>query len=177
MKLLSTLKHEAQEIGMVALYFFFCFGVLLTLKKLLLADYRIEVNALSTAAISALIAAKIVIVLDKTRAGNRFDARLPLVLAAFYKTWAYMLATLIVLFLEKLFHAYRDSGALAQAVLNVWTHKDVNIMVAKLICISLTFFAYHLYAGIDRRLGEGTLRRLVLTRPVAPQQTPNSNKG
>ncbi len=177
MKLLSTLKHETEEIGMVALYFFFCFGVLLTLKKLLLADYRIEVDAVSTAAISALIAAKIVVVLDQTHAGNRFDARLPLGLAAFYKTLVYMLATFIVLFLEKLFHAYRESGVFTQAVLDVWAHRNLNLMLAKLICIGLTFFVYHLYAGLDRRLGEGTLRRLVIMRPNPQNQTPDLDEG
>jgi hypothetical protein len=168
MKLLSALRHEIKEVGLVTLYFFFCFSVVLTLKKLLLATYQIEVQALSTAAISALIAAKIVIVLDKTRAGTRFDASLPLGLAAFYKTLVYILATFVVLFLEKLFHAYRETGLLGQAVVDVWEHRDRNVMLAKVLCIGLAFLAYHLYAGLDRRLGEGTLRRLVTGRPRPP---------
>jgi hypothetical protein len=165
MKLLTMLKHEIKEIGLVSLYFFFCFGVILTLKKLFLADYRIEVHILSTAAISALIAAKIVIVLDKTHTGRRFDASYSLGLAALYKTLIYILATFIVLFLEKLFHAYRESGMLTQAISGVWEHRDWNILFAKVLCAGLAFFAYHLCAGLDRHLGEGTLRRLVTAPP------------
>ncbi|MGR9099206.1 MAG: hypothetical protein ACU826_01435 [Gammaproteobacteria bacterium] len=161
MKLLSSLKHEIKEVGLVTLYFFFCFGVMLTIKKLLLADYRVEVHAVSTAAVGALIVAKIVVVLDKTRAGTRFDARLSLGAAALYKTLVYVLSTFAVLFLEKLFHAYREAGVLVQAILDVWHHRDRSILFAKVIIIGLAFFAYHLYAGLDRRLGEGTLRRLV----------------
>lgn len=172
MKLWSMLKHEAKEVGLVTLYFFFCFGVILTLKKLMLADYRIEVQALSTAIISALIAAKIVIVLGKTRAGSRFDARLPLGLAALYRTLIYGLATFVVLFLEKLFDAYREIGPFEQAVVALWRHRDFNLILAKVICIGLTFFAYHLYSGLDRRLGEGTLRRLVMSRPEPPPRGP-----
>ncbi|MGH8550845.1 MAG: hypothetical protein ACRERU_20050 [Methylococcales bacterium] len=168
MKLLPVLKHEAKEVGLVTLYFFLCFGVLLTLKKLFLADYQIEFQALSTAIISALIVAKIVIVLGKTRAGSRFDARFPLGLAVLYKTLIYILATFVVLFLEKLFHAYRDTGLLGPAVIEVWEHRDFNIILAKVLCIGLTFMGYHLYAGIDRRLGKGTLRRLVTSRPELP---------
>ncbi len=177
MKLLTMLKHEIKEIGLVSLYFFFCFGVMLTLKKLFLADYRIEVHVLSMAAISALIAAKIVIILDKTHAGSRFDASHSLGLAALYKTLVYILATFILLFLEKLFHAYRESGMLTQAILDVWEHRDRNIIFAKVLCVGLAFFVYHLYTGLDRRLGEGTLHRLITARPKLPEETPNPDKG
>ncbi|MGR9108362.1 MAG: hypothetical protein ACU843_15690 [Gammaproteobacteria bacterium] len=168
MKLLAMIKREAKEVGLVFLYFFCAFGVLLALKKLFLADYRIEVQALSTAFIGALIVAKIVIVLDHTRTGTRFDTRLPLGLASLYKTLFYVFATALVLFLEKLFHAYRESGVLSQAIRDLWEHRDRNIIFAKVICIGLAFLGYHLYAGLDRRLGEGTLRRLVTTPPVIP---------
>lgn len=165
MSRLSALKHELKEIAWVTLYFFFCFGVLLTLKKLLLAEYQVEVSTVSTAAISALIVAKIVIVLDKTPAGKRFDARLSIGWAALYKTLVYLFATFLVLFFEKLFHAYREHGMLGQAFEAVWRHKDWNLIQVKLLCIGLAFFVYHLYAGLDRRLGEGKLRRAVLERP------------
>jgi hypothetical protein len=164
MSLPSRLKHEVQQVGLVTLYFFFCFSVVLTLKKLFLASYDIEVYALSSAVVGALVAAKIVVVLDATRAGTRFDARLPFGLAVLYKTLVYGLATFVVLFLEKLFHAYRESGTLGQALMDVWAHRDRNVILAKVICISLAFAAYHLYTGLDRRLGEGTLRRLVMSR-------------
>jgi hypothetical protein len=168
MKLLSTLKHEIKEVGLVTLYFFFCFSVMLTLKKLLLAGYHVEIQALSTAAVSALIVAKVVIILDKTRTGTRFDASLPLGLAALYKTLVYVLATFVVLFLEKLFHAWRETGLLTQAVVEVWEHRDRNVILAKVLCIGLAFLVYHLYTGLDRRLGKGTLHRLMADRPGLP---------
>jgi hypothetical protein len=71
--LAARVKHELKEVGLVTLYFLFCFGIILTLKKLFLAEYQIKFYALSGAVISALIAGKIVVVLDKTRAGTRFD--------------------------------------------------------------------------------------------------------
>jgi hypothetical protein len=171
-KLMPVLVREAKEVGLIFLYFFFCFDIILTLKKLLLADYRIEVQAVWTATIGALIVAKVVIVLDKTRVGTRFDERLPLVLASLYKTLFYMLATALALALEKLFHAYRETGALAEAIVQVWEQRDRNLILAKVICIGLAFLAYHLYAGLDRRLGRGTLRRLVTSRSESP--TPQS---
>lgn len=172
MKLLKALKHEIKEVGLVALYFFFSFGVLLMLKKLFLAEYQVEVHAISAAAVSALIAAKIVIVLDATHAGSRFDASFPLGLAAVYKTLVYILATFVVLYMEKLIEAYWEIGTLGQAISDVWEHRNRNIMLAKVLCVGLTFFVYHLYAGLDRRLGEGTLRRLVTAPPETARRSP-----
>lgn len=159
----GRLKHELKQIGLVTLYFFFTFGVVLTLKKLLLADYQIQFYAMSAIVIGALVAAKIVVVLDKTRAGTRFDDTHPLWLSVLYKTVVYALATAAVLSVERVFHAYREAGQLGQALNDVWMHRDRNVILAKVICIGLAFAGYHLYAGLDRRLGEGTLRRLVMT--------------
>ena len=168
MKLLSLIKHEAKEVGLVFLYFFFCFGVLLLIKKLYLAEYHIQVQALSTATISALIAAKVVIVLDKTHAGTRFDVCLPIGVAALYKTLLYVLAAFVILYLEKLYHMYRETGSLGPAVIAVWEHRDRNLMLGKVLCVGLSFLGYHLFAGLDRRLGSGTIRELILMHPDLP---------
>lgn len=165
MKILTTLKHEAREVGLVTLYFLLCFGFILTLKKLLLATYDIEFYAFSSAVVGALIVGKVVVVLDKTQAGTRFDRNHSLGAAALYKTMIYSLCTALVLVAEKLFHAYRESATLGEALMEVWLHQDRYIILAKVLCIGLAFMGYHLYAGIDRRLGEGTLRNMVLKRP------------
>ena len=104
------------------------------------------------------------VVLDKTRAGKRFDASHSIGVAALYKTTVYSAITFLVLLAEKLFHAYRESGMLGEAFLEVWTQRDRNGIFAKVLCIGLAFMGYHLYKGLDRRLGEGTLKRLVFNR-------------
>lgn len=160
---MSWLKHELKEVGLVTLYFLFCFGIILTLKKLFLADYQIEFHALSATVIGALVAAKVVVIMDHARAGSRFDASRPLAAVA-YKTLVYGAAGAVVVFAEELFHAYRATGGLEVAFAELWTHLDKNVILAKVICVTLTFAGYHLYAEIDRRLGEGTLRRLLWSR-------------
>jgi len=71
---LSAAKHELRQLGVVTVYFLFCFGMVLTLKKLILAQYDIEFYALSVLVVSALVAAQVVLILDKTRVGARFGA-------------------------------------------------------------------------------------------------------
>lgn len=165
LNLFIKLKHEVREVGLVTLYFFLCFGFILILKKLLLAAYDIEFYALSSAVVGALIVGKVVVVLDKTQAGTRLDKNHSLGTAALYKTMIYSLCTALVLVAEKLFHAYREGPSLSDALMHVWMDQDRHIILAKILCISLAFWGYHLYAGLDRRLGEGKLRNMVLERP------------
>jgi len=160
----QTIKRELEEVGRVTLYFLFCFGVILTLKKLFLADYQIKFYALSTAVIGALVAAKVVVVMDHARAGTRFDTSRSLATEVAYKTLVYGVAAAVVVCAEELFHAYRATGGLEVAFADLWAHLDKNMIMAKVLCVALAFAGYHLYAGIDRRLGEGTLRRIVWSR-------------
>jgi hypothetical protein len=164
MSWLPAVKHEIKEVGLVTLYFLFCFGIVLTLKKLFLADYQIRFYPLSAAVIGALVAAKVVVVMDHARAGTRFVASHALAATVAYKTLVYGAAGAVVVFAEELFHAYRATGGLEVAFAELWTHLDKNVILAKVICVTLAFAGYHLYAEVDRRLGEGTLRRLLWSR-------------
>ena len=168
-RIFAWVKHEAKEVGLITLYFLFCFSVALLLKKLFLADYDIKVYVLSTLIVAALVVAKVVAVLDQTHAGTRFDRTLPLGVVALYKTLVYAVATLVVLFLETVIDVYRETHSLRAAMLEIWAHRDWNLLLAKVLCGGLAFAGYHLYAGLDRRLGEGTLRRLVMTRGTADE--------
>ncbi len=170
MSLMTRITHELKEVGLVTLYFLFCFGIILTLKKLFLASYEIKSYALGSAVISALIAGKIVVILDKTRAGTRFDRSQPTGIAAGYKTLMYMAVTVLVLFGEHLFHAYRETGAFSRAIEEMWENRNRNAIFAKALCVGLTFAAYHLYAGVDRRLGKGILWRALWSRAPSSQE-------
>jgi len=167
---MTRVKHELKEVGLVTLYFLICFGLILILKKLFLASYEIQYYALSGAVVGALIAAKIVVILDKTRAGTRFERSQPTGIAAGYKPLMYLAVTLVVLMGERVFHAYRETGTLGKALEEAWGQRDRNVMLAKALCVGLTFAAYNLYAGIDRRLGNGALWRALWGR--APSNDP-----
>jgi len=164
MSLLTKVKHELKEVGLVTVYFLFCFGVVLTLKKLFLADYQIEFYAVSVVVFSALLAGKVVVILDHTPLGTRFAAGQRPGLASVYKTLIYGGATFLCIGAEKVFHAYRQTGALGTAIVDVWEHRHRSVILAMVICITLTFGAYHLFVATDRRLGKGTLWRAIWSK-------------
>jgi hypothetical protein len=164
----DRLIHEVKQVGLVTLYFLVCFALVLTLKKLFLAQYAVEFYGVSAAVVGALVVGKVVVLLGHTRLGNRFDRGHALWLSAFYKTVVYTAVTFLVVVAEKVFHAWRESGNLGESLTHVWQHRDRNVMLATVVCIGLAFAGYNLYSAIDGRLGEGTLRKLLFRRTSAP---------
>ncbi len=160
----GRLIGEMNQVGLVTLYFMVCFTLVLTLKKLFLAQYAVDFYGVSTAVVAALVVGKVVVVLDHTRIGNRFDLTHALWLGVLYKTLVYTAVTSLVVIAEKIFHAWQEGGLFGESLRHVWEHRDRNVMLATVICIGLAFAGYNLYSAIDRRLGEGTLRHLILRR-------------
>ena len=64
MSLPAKLRDEIRSLGLTTLFFGVWFFVLLLLKWLVLAEYRIEFHSLSMALVGALIVAKVVLVLE-----------------------------------------------------------------------------------------------------------------
>jgi len=168
---LDKIIQEVKLVGLVTLYFMACFGLVLTLKKLFLAQYSLEFYGVSAAVVAALVVGKVVVLLDHTRIGNRFDQGHALWRGALYKTVAYSGITLLVVGGEKAFHAFRETGNLRESLVHVWQHRDRSVMLATVLCIGLAFAAYNLYSAIDRRLGEGTLRKLLFRRPLSSKES------
>jgi hypothetical protein len=164
MTILARVKDELRQVGLVTLYFMVCFGIVLTLKKLFLAEYQIEFYALSGVIVGGLVAGKVVVVLDHTPVGHRFAADHRPGLAALYKTIIYTMVAFVVVTGEKLFHSYREHDGLASAITAVWENRDRSIILAKVLCVGLSFFGYHLFVAADSRLGKGTLWRALWGR-------------
>src|SRR5262245_11275149 len=144
---MAWLKRELIEVGLVTLYFFGCFLVAVVLIKLILGEYQVEFRGLSLAVIMALVLAKVVVILDKTRTGTRFETRAPVALAAAYKTLLYFLVTFLVFLAERVFDAYREQSGFGAALTEVWTDRNRAVILAKSMCVGLALLGYHLYAG------------------------------
>lgn len=161
---LEALKEELRTAGLATLFFLVCFLFVIVLKKLFLAQYDIGFYGLSAAVLGAAVAGKVVVVLDKLKAGTRFEAtRSPLVSVA-YKTVVYSLGALLVVAAEKVFHAYRELGELGGAMGEVWHGRDRNTILATVLCIGAAFAGYNVLSAINRRLAGGKLGDWFLSR-------------
>ena len=164
MSLRGWIEHELKEVGIVSLYFLGCVGIAVGLRKLILADYAIQFSGLSVAVIGSLVLAKVVLVLQHTGIGTRFDATHPVAIAAGYKVCLYAVAMALVQAGERMFDAYREDRTITAAFADVWGHLHWRETLARVIVVCLALFGYHVWAGIDRRLGEGTLWRTLWKR-------------
>ena len=161
---LETLKEELRTAGLATLFFLCCFLFVIALKKLFLAQYDIGFYGLSAAVLGAAIVCKVVVVLDKLRAGTRFETSQPPYVSVLYKTAVYSAVVLMVVAAEKVFHAYREPHTLSAAVAEVWHGRDRNNIIATVLCIGAAFAAYNALSVINRRLADGKLGQWLLGR-------------
>ena len=75
MSVWQRVTSEIKTIGLVTLYFAICFGVMIFLKRLVLAAHQIEFRGLSIAIVGALIVAKVVAVMEHVPLGRRRPLR------------------------------------------------------------------------------------------------------
>ena len=157
------IRRELREIGLVTAYFLACFVFFLTLKKLLLAQYHLEVTIIQTAVIGALVVAKVVVLLEKTSFGDRFRSD-RLIVHVLWRSLGYTAVVFVVTLGERLFDLYREKGGLLEALSEMWAGKDFHHFLAMNLCVGVSFLIYNGFAEIDRHLGEGGLRRLFFAR-------------
>ncbi len=159
----QRIRSELQEIGFVTLYFLGCFLIFLSLKKLFLKEYDVEITILGTAVVGALVVAKVVVLLGKTSFGRRFRTA-PVYVDVIWRSVAYTAAVFAVGLAERLFDLYRDIGEFPRAMLSLWADRDFHHFLAMNICLALSFVVYNVFAEISRHMGNGALRRLFFTR-------------
>ena len=113
-RLLDQARHELLEILPPTIFFLVAFHVLMLFRALLLRQYGIQVSAVAGATVAALVVGKVVLITDKLPFINRFPEK-PLIYNVVWKTWIYVLAALIVHYLEHLVPLWWRIGALSAA--------------------------------------------------------------
>jgi hypothetical protein len=159
----ERIRHEVREIGLVTLYFLSCFLFFLSLKKLVLEEYHLEIKVLHTAVIGALIVAKVVVLLEKTSFGDRFHSASRFV-HVLWRSFCYTAIVFVVTLAERLFEFYRESGELPRALSELWAGGNINHFLAMNLCVGFSFLIYNFFSEIDRHLGEGGLRKFFFSR-------------
>lgn len=170
LKFLKRLLKEIKEAGLISLYFLFCFSIVLFLKKLFLASYGIDFYVMSKAIVGALILGKVVLILDKTPLGNRFQNK-PIYIDVIYRSLVYASIVFLILLAEQTFHLYQESGSFKSAIMERYESRDLNYFIATNLCVYLSFIVYNVFSAIDRHLGKGKLKKLFLSSKSNPGNT------
>ncbi|MFZ0256343.1 MAG: hypothetical protein WAN46_11990 [Gammaproteobacteria bacterium] len=168
MNLSAKLRDEIRSVGLATLFFGAWFFVLLVLKWLVLAEYRIEFHGLSMALIGALIVAKVVLLLENVPLGAWIRDR-PAVVDVAARTGLYGLGVLVVLLLEKAFEARHEYGGFASSLVQVIHHQDIPHVLAAAIGVTGALLVFNASFVVRRRLGKRGLLGLLLS-PLPEQQ-------
>jgi hypothetical protein len=161
MKALRWLLGEVKTLIAVTLYFGACFVAIMLLKSLMLAQYGIAFNGLATAAIAALVTAKIVIVLQNVPF-TRWARGYPAIVDVAVRTVVYTFATLLLLVVEHAFETRAEHGGFGPAFEAMVAQRDIHRIVATTLCVGLAFAAYNAFGVLKREVGPERLRTIFL---------------
>ncbi len=119
MKLLKAIKNDFFEILPPTIFFFVAFVLLLITKRMILSEYQISWTGFGAAVVGAILAGKVVLMVDKLPFVNKFPDR-PLIYNTLWKSLLYFLAALVVCYLDQLVHFLRKHEGLLEANRHLW---------------------------------------------------------
>jgi hypothetical protein len=161
MTLRQKLLREARVVLVATLYFGICFGVLMALKRLYLADYEVKFRGLSLAVVSALVVAKVVLLMEHVTLGKWVRER-AVIIDVLLRTLLCSVGVFVVVLLEKGFEGRHEHGGFGPAVVWICQHRDMNHVWADTIAIAGALLGFNALGAVRRHLGEGRLHRLFL---------------
>jgi hypothetical protein len=171
----AWIAREFLEVLPPAIFFLIGFHLLSLTRSLMLREYGIHPAAAAGATVGALLVAKVVLIADSFAVINRFPAR-PLMYNVAWKTTIYVLAALVVHYLEHLVPLWWRLGDLGTAnhrLLGeiVWPH----FWVVQLWLLVLLFM-YCAMRELIRAIGPHEVRRMFFG-PARPASTGRARGG
>lgn len=164
----QKLKKEIVDVAVATTYFALWLGVLIIIKVLILAEYRIEWRGFSMILIGALILGKVVLILEHVPLGALTRNR-PAYVDVVLRTVLYTLGVFVVMILEKSFEGRHEHGGFGPAVASVFQQADVYHVLAGTICVAGALLVYNMVSVVRQLLGKGGLLRIFMS-PL-PEET------
>ena len=108
------LKQELHEVIPPTIFFLISFHIIVIDRKLMLRQYGLPLSSIAGATVAALLVAKVVLIADALPFVNRFPEK-PLMYNVVWKTMIYVMAALVVHYLEHLVPIWWHTGNLSAA--------------------------------------------------------------
>ena len=162
MSAMEKLKEEARSLLLVTLYFATWLGMLIIIKKLILAEYNIEFRGLTVALVGALVMAKVVLILEHVSLGAWLK-NYPALAEVIVRTLFYTFGVFVVLVLEKSFEGRHDYGGFIPSMIGSFQTVEGFHVWVNVICTSGALLVYNIFFALEKIFGEGTLLRTLLS--------------
>jgi hypothetical protein len=157
------LREEIRKTRPVFIFFLIGFLLVLMIIKLSLAQYSIETRALSNALLGAVLAAKIVLILENTPMAHPFrnSAR---IFGIACKSLIYGAGVILLAYLERFIDAFRHSRRFGASAMSVMMQSNLHRLLALSLGIAMVFAAYFVLSDLSDSMGNGAMRRFFLER-------------
>ena len=166
-KVWRTMRQEFFEVLPPTIFFLISFNIVLIDRALMLRQYGLQLSSVAGASVLALLVAKVVLIADKLPIINRFPEK-PLMYNVVWKTVIYVLASLLLHYLEHLTPLWWRLGSFAAAndrLLEemVWPH-----FWAIQLWLIVLIFVYCALRELVRVIGRDRVRDIFFRHPRVP---------
>ena len=161
------LRKELVAAWPLFLFFLTGFLILITLIKLALAQFSIEMTVLSNAVVGALLAAKAALVLDDTPLARSLEHYRRIV-AVTVKTLLYGVGFGVLAYVERFLEALHKVHSVDGGIRYVIDHASHYRILAWALGVSTVFALYFAFFEISESMGKGALWQLFFESPRTP---------
>lgn len=163
----QKVKNEIREMIPVMVFFFIALELLALTQSLMLRAYNISGASFAAAAIGALIVAKVVLIADHLPVVNRFPDK-PLIYNVIWKTLIYLVASILVRYVEHIIHFWRESDSFAEANRKLYAEVVWPHILAVQLWLVVLLLVYCSMRELVRALGREQIVKMFLHEPPKP---------
>ena len=161
------LRKEFVAAWPLFLFFLAGFLILITLVKLALAQFSVEITVVSKAVVGALFAAKAALVLDETPLSRSLE-NYRRIAAVAVKTLLYGVAFGLLAYVERFLEALHKVHSFDGAIRYVIDHASHYRILGWALGVSVVFGLYFAFFEISEYIGQGALWKLFFESPRTP---------
>ena len=165
-RVFAFIKKELLEVIPPTLFFFVAFHIIAVTRALMLRQQGIEVTTMAGATVAALVVGKVLLVADHFPFINRFPEK-PLIYNIVWKTVIYLVASVVVVFIEHLVKMWPDGEGLSGAFRHVLDQVSWPRFIAVQIWLFVLLLVYTTFRELIRAVGRDRFLDLVFRKPVA----------
>ncbi len=158
----DKLLAEVRSILLTTTYFFCWFGGLMVIKILLLREYNIQFSGFAIVLVSALVIAKVVLLLEFIPLPFTKDK--PAWVEVTIRTFLYLAGVFLTMALEKSFEARHEYGGILEAFKNLSNQANEYHIWANTICVFGSLFIFNLWSVIKMNFGKGVFWKLMTSK-------------
>jgi hypothetical protein len=159
-------KHELREALPPAIFFWVTFHIVLLDRALMLKEYGLRLSSMAGATVGALIVAKVVLVADMLPIVNRFPEK-PLIYNVVWKTGIYVVASMVLHYLEHLLPLWWRLKDLAAANELLWSEIVWPHFWAVQLWLLVLIFIYCTARELIRVIGRDQVKKIMFGAPTS----------